>query len=131
MGELKSLDKIRTMKALGAVHPELADMLLTLEGEMLGLVDKNSALKAKLLAAESIPTAEQIARWEAIAKAKILVLREIAEVLCSECGASSGYLRQKCGLSADEWHGAGELIAAVTVFAAEKGFIDWHTEGMQ
>jgi hypothetical protein len=77
-----------------------------------------------------VPSAEQVARWEAIANAKLKVLDEISEVLVSGHGASSSYMRQQCGLSADEWHGSGELIAALTVFAAEKGFLDWHAKGM-
>ena len=43
-----SMDKIRTMKALGVVHPEIADMLLTLEGDMVGLVSENDALRARI-----------------------------------------------------------------------------------
>lgn len=50
MGELKSLDKIRTMKLLEAVRPEIADMLLTLESEMIGLVETNNKLERELRA---------------------------------------------------------------------------------
>ena len=87
-------------------------------------------LKGKLLAATAIPTDEQIKKWEAFAQAKISVLNRLAEAVIQDEPASSGWLRQQCGLSADEWHGAGELIAALICFGVDKGFLDWHAAGM-
>ena len=87
-------------------------------------------LKGKLLAATAIPTDEQIKKWEAFAQAKISVLNRLAEAIIQDESASSGWLRQQCGLSADEWHGAGELIAALICFGFDKGFLDWHAAGM-
>ena len=87
-------------------------------------------LKGKLLAVTAIPTDEQIKKWEAFAQAKISVLNRLAEAVIQDEPASSGWLRQQCGLSADEWHGAGELIAALICFGVDKGFLDWHAAGM-
>jgi hypothetical protein len=76
------------------------------------------------------PTVEQIEKWEAVARGQVRLLEVIADVLVNGEGASSDYLRQKAGLSMEEWHGAGQLIAAATVFCAEKGFLEWHAKGM-
>jgi len=87
-------------------------------------------LKEQLTAATAIPTDEQIKKWEAFAQAKISVINRLAEAIIQDEPASSGWLRQQCGLSADEWHGAGELIAALICFGVDKGFLDWHAAGM-
>ena len=76
------------------------------------------------------PSEQQVELWEAVAKGKIRILRVLADEILTGESASSGYLRAHCGLSADEWHGAGELIAAVICFAADKGFLEWHAAGM-
>lgn len=76
------------------------------------------------------PPDEQIEQWERIAAAKLRVLAVLAEAIASGEPASSGWLREACGLSADEWHNEGELIAALIYFGAEKGFLDWHAETM-
>ena len=77
-----------------------------------------------------IPTASEIERWEAVANGKLKVLDVIADALANGDRASSSYLRQRCGLSADEWHDAGELIASAICFCAEKGFLEWHAKEM-
>ena len=74
--------------------------------------------------------AEIVRRTEAIARGKVRVLRELAEVAVSGESASSGYLRQRCGLSAEEWHDAGQLLASLLCFAADRGFKEWHAASM-
>lgn len=60
----------------------------------------------------------------------LAAVQELADAVLSGEGASSGYLRERLGLTAEEWHGAGELLAALMCFAAEKGFLDWHARTM-
>ncbi len=73
---------------------------------------------------------EQAEQWEAVARGKIQVLRELAKVAAAGEQVSSGYLAQHCGLSREEWHGSGELLAALLFFAVEKGFLAWHAKSM-
>ena len=73
---------------------------------------------------------EMLDRNAAVAAGKIKTLITLAETIASGESASSGYLRKRCGLSADEWHGHGELIAALIFFGSENGFLDWHAKGM-
>ncbi len=80
--------------------------------------------------AETIPTQEQMEVWERVTRGKIQVLRELAKVVAAGEQVSSGYLAQHCGLSVEEWHGSGELLAALIFFAAETGFLEWHAKSM-
>ena len=48
MGEIKSIEKIRVMKQLGAIHPELADLLLTLESEMVTNINRIAELEREV-----------------------------------------------------------------------------------
>ena len=79
---------------------------------------------------DKIPTDAQVAQWKEVAAGKVSVLTVLAATAASGEAASSGYLRQQCGLSAEEWHGAGELLASLLCFAADRGFLEWLTRGM-
>lgn len=72
--KLVSMEKIRTMKLLEAVHPEIADLLLTLEPEMIALVEKVNDLEAKL--AEADLQIGKLAWSNAMKVEKISKLRE-------------------------------------------------------
>ena len=76
------------------------------------------------------PTEEQVETWERVARGKLQILQVISETIASGEPASSGYLSKRCGLSAEEWHGNGELIAALIYFGYEKGFLEWHAKDM-
>lgn len=73
---------------------------------------------------------EQLARFEVLTSMSLLALNTIAYHAAHGLDASSGFLRQQCGLSAEEWHDAGELIASLLCFAAENGFREWHAKTM-
>ena len=75
-------------------------------------------------------TEKHLEKAEASTRLALRVLRALAAVAISGESASSGYLRHRCGLSADEWHGSGELMASLLCFAADKGFPEWHAAGM-
>ncbi len=72
--------------------------------------------------------AASVEKWEAAARGKQRLLRVLAECIESGKPASSGWLREKCGLSAEEWHGPGELVAAALFFCATHGFLEWHAK---
>ena len=82
------------------------------------------------LAQPEVPSQAQMAKWEHHTVTALRVLRELAEVAVSGEAASSGYLRQRCGLSADEWHGHGEVMASLLCFAADKDWLEWHAKEM-
>ena len=81
-----------------------------------------------VLAIEAFVFEEIMVGRVAIGKAK--VLQVLAESIASGEPASSGYLAKKCGLSVEEWHGSGELVAALLFFGQEKGFLKWHAKSM-
>lgn len=114
----------------GFLVPELVRLSNEQSDRIADLERKVERLKEQLTAATAIPNDAQIKKWEAFAQAKISVLNRLAEAIIQDEPASSGWLRQQCGLSADEWHGAGELIAALICFGCDKGFLDWHAAGM-
>ena len=71
-----------------------------------------------------------IERNAAVAAGKIKTLMTLAGVVAAGEQASSSFLRKKCGLSADEWHGHGELLASLICFAYSEGFLEWHAKSM-
>ena len=75
-------------------------------------------------------TKQEIKEKEAIAAGKVYLLQKLATAVLSGEKMSSGYLAKQCGLSVEEWHGSGQLLASLFYFAVEKDFLDWHAKTM-
>ena len=61
------------------------------------------------------------------ARQRIGVLSAIAEYLVAEEAPSVGEIARRLGLSREEAHGAGEVVASLVFFAREKGFLGWQS----
>jgi hypothetical protein len=95
MGELKSMEKIRTMKLLDAVNPELADMLLTLEQDLLRILAENIQLTTELAeqAAEVVRLREETEynqMWNNQSHKAVVHVN-----LCNDCSPCPRYLAKR------------------------------------